>query len=132
MSELDDFLFGGTTFTSAQIELAQSNYEARIELLGQLQRAFSDANMTKEELSAELGWDIETVDRVLAGYRDITLTDLAQLASAMDAHVSYRVAPRVSSQCKTFKDQINGNSPIWISKDWPGRPGLKPSEKVPA
>lgn len=118
MSALQDFLFGGTPFTDAQIELAQSNYRSRVELLEQLQVAFEESGLFTDDLTRELGWDAETVDRVLAGARDITLTDLAQLATAMNAAISFRVAPKVASQSKVLRGVPFSDNVWFLSTEW--------------
>jgi len=117
MSDLEDFIFGGTAFSAEQIELAQSNYDARLDLLRAIKKARTDSGMTFESLTVELGWELTTVKEVFDGVRDITLTDLAQLANALDASITYKVSSKVSVHLRAFRSQLDEEQ-TWLTTKW--------------
>lgn len=80
-------------FSDEQIALAASNYEAQEALLDQLRRALSSRGMSVEQLAAELELPEEDAQDWIDGEVDLTLSELRQLANAVDVRLSYSVSP---------------------------------------
>lgn len=83
-------------FSDDEVRLATINYEAQEWLTRELHSAFQMSGLSVEELATALDLPIETARQWLSGDVDLSMSDLRHLATALDAHVTYRVEPVVN------------------------------------
>ena len=103
-------------FSDDEIALAASNYEAQEWLVRALGDAFVMSELTIEQLADELGLSVEEAQDWLYGEVDLTLSELRQLANAIDAHVTYRVGAIKTKYVERFASMSNRhwkNGPEW-------------------
>lgn len=83
-------------FSDGQVRLATANYESQEWLTRELHGAFLTSGMTVNKLAEELELSTEVAIAWLSGDVDLSMSDLRHLATAMDAHVTYRVESAVN------------------------------------
>lgn len=105
-------VYSESQLSEDHIELAAMNYEAQENLFVRLQEAFRMSELSIEEVADELGLGSEEAQDWLYGEVNLTLSQLRQLANAIDAHVTYRAgALRTKYVNRYFDDQF------WVSSD---------------
>lgn len=92
----NSYLTQAHPFSEGQVRLATANYESQEWLTRELHGAFLTSGMTVRELASELDLPPEVAKAWLSGDVDLSLSDLRHLATAMDAHVTYRVESAVN------------------------------------
>ena len=105
------------SFTEGEIRLATVNYEAQEWLTRELFTAYEMSGLSEKELARLLELDVPTVQDWLSGDVDLTMSELRHLATALDAHVTYRVEPIVNR----LPEWVKGLSGIGWEKsgnDW--------------
>lgn len=92
----DSFITHAHPFSDGQVRLATANYESQEWLTRELHGAFLTSGMTVRELADELELTPDEAASWLSGDVNLSLADLRHLATAMDAHVTYRVESAVN------------------------------------
>lgn len=83
-------------FSDGEIRLATSNYEAQEWLTRELHSAFLVSGMNVSDLARSLDLSLEEAEEWLSGDRDLTMSELRHLATAIDAHVTFHVEAGVN------------------------------------
>jgi len=59
----------------------------------EIQNAFDDSGMQRDDVAKSLGVETSFLDRVLSGEESLTLRMIADLAWALDAEITFSVSP---------------------------------------
>lgn len=105
-------------FTEASIQLASSNYESQEDLFLHLRRAFQMSRLDYSDIADELGISNAEVRDWLEGEVNLSLADLRQLANAVDAHITYRVAPLRTSYAERLAAIASSRQWVDNKNDW--------------
>ncbi|PVZ94742.1 hypothetical protein DDQ50_13780 [Amnibacterium flavum] len=68
------------------------------------------------ELADELGVSVADAKSWIDGGNDLTLSELRQLANAVDAHVTYKVSPLRTRHRRMFDDLEDFTG--WVDTNW--------------
>lgn len=83
-------------FEDDEVRLARINYESQEWLTRELHSAFLMRGFSVRELADLLDLDVSTAEDWVSGNVDLSMSELRHLATALDAHVTYRVEPIVN------------------------------------
>jgi len=78
-------------FSDDRVRLAAGNYEAQEWLFREIHKAYRMSDATIEDVAHELDLTPEEAQDWIDGEVDLTLTELRQLANAVDAKIKYQV-----------------------------------------
>lgn len=78
-------------FADGELRLATLNYESQEWLTRALHEAFQLSSLSIEDLARQLEISVDEAREWISGDFDLTMSELRQLANAIDARVTYRV-----------------------------------------
>lgn len=102
----------------ARATVASMNLEAQHQLFTMLNAAVRASGQTPEEVADRLGVETYVVHEILDGDRDMTLTEIRHFAFSVDACVTYRVTPRMTSTLVAMSKAVTQiSNVVWLPSD---------------
>jgi len=104
---------------SARAVVSAINLDSQHRLFELFREAIEVSGKDMDDVARELGVPTSTVEAVLSGDRDMTLTEIRQFAYAVDTVIVYQGMPRATdnllSRAKTIRQMADVS---WVPNDW--------------
>ncbi|MCW2287053.1 hypothetical protein EDF60_1704 [Leucobacter luti] len=103
-------------FGEHRIAVAAENFESQEQLFAAIRRALTRSGRTSAEVSKELGLSGAELIDWISGDIDLALSELRQLANAVDAKIIYTVSPARAAWLQSL-GSFESNASLWIDDD---------------